>query len=326
MLLVAYLSALSAQTVDLECNFVYTLALYTCELSDIIVTDPEAQYNFGGEHLENRTNDNVDRVAIQNSNTPFIIPEIFTAFPNITELLIRESGLESIEFPPTHQLRRIFFSYNRIGTLKNATFANQSNLTHLNLNRNHIAVIEEDAFIGLDNVETIFLIANNLTELPGRIFANIPSLTTLDLENNNLTRIEAATFAENRQLWRLYLEYNEITAIEPTFLRNLTGLNYVNLRGNECVQNGFFFDDEFDTIRFHQSLADCYEGFTPRSPNEDRSMTMEFAGQLNVYDAFNNIIAVINQQTDDGSSNSTTSTVDPTETTSDFNERIITGF
>lgn len=315
LLLVVFLSASSAQTVDLECLFTVENTFYTCQLYQIEATDPNVQYNFVGEHLPNHDNNDVVFVEILSSNTPFIIPEIFSTFPNILRLDVRRSNLQSIEFPSDvpETLEQIFFIDNEIPTIESGTFSPLVNATLIDLINNHIQVIEEDAFAGLTRMERLYLIGNRLSELPGRIFANMPELVYLDLENNDLSRIESETFAENHRLRTIYLEYNQITAIAPNFIRNLSQeLSFINLNGNECISSSFNFQDEFDIIRFHRALEDCYEAFSPRAPTDDRLLTMEFIGQLNVYDEFGNIIAVINPITDDG--NSTTPTVPDTTT------------
>lgn len=77
-----------AQDITLTCNFAIFFDEYFCTLGGIEVLDPEANVIITGNHFEDLTNEDVEVVRIVASNTPFIINQIFEAFPNLLELNI----------------------------------------------------------------------------------------------------------------------------------------------------------------------------------------------------------------------------------------------
>lgn len=78
----------------LECEFyVDVYGDYSCRLSGIEVTNQFVNVTFTGEHMGNRSDSDVRVVEIVDSNTPFIINELATAFPNAYEWYISSSNV-----------------------------------------------------------------------------------------------------------------------------------------------------------------------------------------------------------------------------------------
>jgi Leucine-rich repeat (LRR) protein len=296
----AILSVISAQEIiELQCRFTYSfLGLYTCQMPVANVSNPNAIYRFVGEHQANYTNDDVVNFETRYTNFEFIPQQLFTTFPNLIEMEIRASNLKSINISGTDKFQQLYFSSNNISRIENGTFARQSNLTLLVLNLNQIIQLDEDAFIGLNSCNRLTLLGNNITELPGRIFNNVPTLRVIDLEENQLKRIENGTFSE-LELTGLYLEYNEINEISPDFAKSvIRDRALINLRGNRCTNHWAFFIDDLDIVHFNMNLGRCYENYNQRSENDERRLTMEFNGRLNIYDRFNNLISIINNNSE----------------------------
>lgn len=147
MLFLGALSSASSQVV-LNCNFtLFVFNEYGCVLNGITVLDPSASVSFTGQHIGDRTNEDVEIVEIVNSYTPFIIPQIFSTFQNLIELEVRNGGLQSISLPDeSNRLQYLTLLGNNISRIENGTFRNHSNLAVISLNSNLIQEVEEAAF------------------------------------------------------------------------------------------------------------------------------------------------------------------------------------
>lgn len=293
ILLLAAFGATTAQNIEIACVFQWTIFTeYACRLENITVLDPEVGVTFVGEHLGEMTDADVEVVQIRNSNTPFMIPSMFTTFPNIFELDIQSSNLESIDIPETVQLIWLIIYNNNISHIGSGTIRGQDRISYLELMSNRIETIDEDAFNDLGTLNSLVLINNQLQEIQGSTLHNLTRLSYLDFERNNLTRISEHTFSQNTILYSLYLEFNQIEAIHPRFASELTNLRFINLIGNGCVNRSFPLQDERGWMEMNAALQTCYNGYNGTVP-ELRTITMQFTGNLAIFDEFGNIIARI---------------------------------
>lgn len=284
-------SALSQDILIMNCEFSEYWE-YQCLLEDKTVLDPTQDIMIFGQHLENRTDDDVRLVRITNSNTPFIIPQIFTTFRNVIDLYIDNSNLQSIRIPDTVQLHEINIYGNNISRLESGSFDGQTHLWYLNLRDNGIREIDEDAFVGLGSLETLDLIGNHIENLTPQTLHPLTNLTLLDLQRNNLTRIDDELFAQTPSIRYLYLEHNQIEEISPRLISRLDHIGYINLLGNSCVDRSFPLNtnDDFTFIVFHNSLQSCYNNFIG-STSETKRVVLEFLGPMKLYDEFGNLVA-----------------------------------
>jgi BspA type Leucine rich repeat region (6 copies) len=290
-----FTSAKAQNSSSFNCTFsVNFFDEYVCTLVDIEVLDPLQNVTFGGEHLANRTNQDVGAVRIRNSNTPFMIQQIFATFPNVFELDIQDSRLESINIPNSIQLEVLVLTNNNISRIVNGTFSGQSRLTFLNAVNAGIQVIEDDAFLGLESLVSLVLIRNNVSELSSNTLAPLINARRIDFERNSLTRI-GDIFANSANLTNLYLEFNQINEISPRVLSGIgNSLSTFNLRGNQCIDRYFTFDEEIELILFNNLLSSCFINFNGGEVSETRRIILEFQGPLALFDEFGNIIARVN--------------------------------
>lgn len=101
---------------------------YVCHLTEIEVTNPETNVTFGGVHLENRTEADVEVVWMSYSNTPFMLPQLFTTFPNINELDIEFCNLQSINIPASARIQYLILYQNNITRLESGSLHNQGDM------------------------------------------------------------------------------------------------------------------------------------------------------------------------------------------------------
>lgn len=295
MIFIAALSCSSAQNLTLDCAFFEQSNRYGCLLNNIIIEEVPENVTFTGQHLANRTNADVETVRISNSNTPFLIQQIFETFGNITSLQVYDSQLQSLVIPANIQLQEVYINGNNISRIENGTFANQTRLTYMNLRDNRIQELDEDAFIGLSRLQSLVLIGNNVQIIAPRTFHPLTEVSYLDLERNNLSSIGDEVFSQNTQIRNLYLEYNQIEEISPRFIANFgENLSYINLSGNVCANRSFSFTsgDEFARIALHNALRNCFVNFNG-TISELRHITLEFEGPLRLFDEFGNLVASV---------------------------------
>lgn len=292
ILFVAALGSVSSQGITLECEYYVTFfEEYACILEFIENLDPTAPVTFTGTHIGERTNDDVDVVYIGDSNTPFIMPEIFTAFPNFYELEILWSNLQSISLPPNTNMEALVLLDNNVTHIESGTFAGQDALWFLFMAYNNIHTIDENAFEGLSDLLALVLIGNEISEIAPTTFHPLTEIAIIDMEDNRLTSIGPEVFAENRFVNNIYLEYNNINEISPQFVANSReSLFFINLSGNRCVSNSFYlYEDTLWDIMIG-NLQTCFNNF-PGTVPEVRRISMEFTGNLAIFDDFGNILA-----------------------------------
>ena len=288
---VAAISSCSSQGITLTCDF-YTSGQtnYVCRLINIEVLDSETNVTFDGQHVGDRTNANVTSVLIYNSNTPFVIPQVFTTFENIRIFEVEDSHLQSINIPDTVQLRRLKLDGNNLTRLESGFLEAQSQLEYFSAFTSNIVEVDENAFIGLTELHDLSLAFNHIAEIAPQTFHPLIKLNYLDLEDNLLTSISEDLFSQSPDLHSIYLENNLINEIAPQFSSNFAeGLDFINLSGNQCVDRSFHVGTEEDLIILHNLLRRCFNNFNGRTVDE-RDISAAFSGSLRIYDAFGNLI------------------------------------
>lgn len=289
LLLSLAFAAAQSQEVTLECDFGIFVG-YSCILLEVEVTDPEATIVITGEHNENMTNEDVLSIVILNSNTPFTIQELFTAFPNVVFFEVINSNLQSIRIPPSAILWEIYLQGNNISVIEADSLRNQTGLEYLYLHNNQIQAIEDGAFDDLNMLRSLDLYYNQLSELTANTLRGLTNVYYLDLENNQFTRIEEGVFANNRGIGAIYLERNQISAISPTFIEELRGspLQFVGLTGNECAQRFVSIDPEFGWATLATVLQPCFNNFIGLEPGDSRATSVHYTGSITIFDQFGN--------------------------------------
>lgn len=292
LLLIGAAGLVKPQDVTIECRFETNFwNEYTCYLQDIEIPGDTQNVIITGTHEQGRTNDDVLVVSISQSNTPFIIQELFVDFINMLELEVDDSNLQSIRLPSTENLIYLSLFNNNISRIENGSFGYQAQLSYIWAISCNIQEIDEDALLGLENLSGFVLIDNRISQLAPRTLHPLANAGTIDLERNLLTRIEEETFSENRALFVLYLEYNQINEISPRFAVNLNDLFFVNFFGNQCASEYFYLLEEEDWDRLNSALRPCFDNF--EGTGNERQITMEFSGSMTISDEFGNVIARI---------------------------------
>lgn len=260
------LSAIRAENVNVHCVFRVIANLYTCNLDEITLsTGGNFNIVIGGQHLEGRTNNDVEVVNVLNSNVPFIIKELFTTFPNIDDLRILNGSLTEIkagDFAYANKLRILNTRNNPKLTFVGVNaFTGASNLQSLILQVNQIANLDEGVFNGLSNLVYLSVEDTLIYDIPANIFSSLTKLQYVSMSNNQLSSLDGKLFANNPEMFMMMFANNHIKSIGRQFLDNLNGLKGLNLQGNSCV-NQFFSIDIIRTIKYiKEGLSQCFDNF-----------------------------------------------------------------
>lgn len=256
-----------------------------CSLGRITVLDPSVNVIFNGTHTGNRTDADVDLVEIWSSNTPFIINQLFTTFPNLQFLNIYDSNLATVFIPPAAQLVQLVIQNNNVSKIESNSFRNQTQLRWFLITNSGVTDIDEDALEDLHAVEDFVFWNNNIQKLTPRTLAPLINAKRMTFRNNLISKIDEDTFLNNTNLELLELNGNRIDQIHPRAFANLrNSLSSLYLDGNQCVSQTFYLQNDQDWTAMNNALERCFR-------NTPRNITMEFSGPMTIYDEFGNIIA-----------------------------------
>lgn len=215
---------------------------YGCDMENVRVARENDRVVIVGNHLPGRTNDDVIRVTIRNSETEFIIQQIFVQFPNLQNLEITSGGLTRIQpnaFVLARNLRTVALQGNRISNIQASAFNGLVNLDTLILRLNNIQLLDQNAFVGLINLRNLFINNENIRTIHQHTLRTCTNLAMVSLANNQIDRIDAQLFANNRHLYSAFLENNQINAVHPQFVNNLNGIQILSMSSNPCVNHVF---------------------------------------------------------------------------------------
>lgn len=246
---------------NLQCIYSFSSAtqLYTCRIGHVIVTDNVNQkFVFGGVHLSNRTDFEVTSVLVENATIPFIMSDMFLAFPNMVHTSFVYSGLTRLQPSAVINTRNVvFFTATRnqeLNEIQSNAFAGASHLDILTLNNNNISVLHENAFVGLNRCTSINLANNAIRKLPTNVFWPLRRLTIIFLLNNQLETIDGRQFIFNFRMHNLNVANNRINAVQRNFLQSMQSVRWLNFQRNQCINA--FFDFNF---RSNETILEAFE-------------------------------------------------------------------
>lgn len=200
------------------------------------------------------------------SKSMFYLPiNIFTMFPNITEIVVVTAlpQLKSIsrgQFRGLTRLRSIHIVGQEIRILGANTFDGAPTVTKLFLPSNRIESIDEMAFNGLIRCKYLWLNNNRIETLGANTFMHMNQLWSVNLENNQLKSLSEKHFA-NHNLAVVDLSYNQINFLPINIVENFISSKYekkaLYMRGNLCNNKTYTRKDNHRKIM--ESLQPCFD-------------------------------------------------------------------
>lgn len=267
LMLLAFSNQVLAQ-VQLNCIYDFERfpdQIYRCNLLGVEMFNTNERIIFGGQHRPGRNIMDVVKINIASSNISFIIPELFSTFPNTEAIEMRRMNLNHFVEPPrsigTNKVTSVTMANNQITTLNAKVFNGLSNVIELFLFTSILTNIDGNAFYGLDNVRLLHFVQSSIKTLPSNLFHPLRSMKEIFLSGNGIERIDAQLFANNRELVSIVLQNNRISSIAPTFMDNLNSLRFINLDRNQCINQRFTIDNSNTINDVRTALHTCFNNF-----------------------------------------------------------------
>lgn len=182
---------------------------------------------------DNIAYENVTSMHIIGTTNTSIPVELHQKFPQLKNLRVEFTDIESISENETEGLKKV---------------------KNLYLGNNNITEVTPNAFDSVSQLELLYLNGNNLKRLEKSTFDKLTNLERLWLNDNQLTELHSELLSQNSKLNRVYLQNNKISIIgRETF--SIPNLHIVDLRGNICI-NMWTFDTPFHAVR-ERTEKDC---------------------------------------------------------------------
>ena len=140
------------QNEELKCRYFEDNNDYICELT---IFNPNGFNNFtdiSGDHLEGKTDYNVDVIHLSRSITINIPSIICEKFKNIQHAIFESSGIEKIDdysFNQCKNLPDLSIMYTMVKKIDKNAFSENSGLERLNLNANELSTLPDNVFLKL---------------------------------------------------------------------------------------------------------------------------------------------------------------------------------
>lgn len=204
--------------VDLKCDYVvdsYIIvfdnntnqSFFTCKLENIIISeDLPVIFDY------DIRNENVQALKINVSNSNFIPNEIYTVFPQLEALMVRDIPnfdlLKPEYFRGAHNLKHFWCYLTNIHVVRAGTFEEVPSLEKIYMSRNKIQFLEPGAFRGLPNLRLFHMYKNEIKFILAGVFDNIESLYEIHLDDNLIQKIDPTAFFGLPQLQVLDVQRN----------------------------------------------------------------------------------------------------------------------
>jgi hypothetical protein len=242
------------------------LSFETCNIDEGFFGKP-------GSIIKSSVHLTVKAFAIVDSYKTFYVPvNLHEKFPNLYVAQIEKCSIRHIgnEFQGLNELQVLYLDNNKIRTIDDQAFKDNSKLTFLSLldnninyvnpvwfehltslrtlylDDNDIRYIDPLTFTSLVSIENIDLRSNEISYLDPKTFENLLKLKNFTVAHNHLTVIEKDLFKTNVNLHRVVFDFNNIQFMDPDMFDGRDNMFMVDLKGNPCVSRYFsnnFFDD-----------------------------------------------------------------------------------
>lgn len=163
---------------------------------------------FDSKILENQSN--LQSLNLSFNSLTKLDSNLFNQKDKLEKIILNDNKLTSIDFlfDEVVYIRILNLSNNKLSTIDNNTFDNNSNLTELNLSKNQIK------------------------KLDGVVFKRLINLTSVDLSENLIDSIDVKEIQKLKKLSNLNLNGNRLRSFDFSILNSLKNLNILRLNKN----------------------------------------------------------------------------------------------
>lgn len=264
ILFATFFAVSTAQVVNVPCDFYHTPS-YTCNLRGLEFADDLSQtFVIGGIHLPGQSNADVSSIYIEDSQTPFIITQLFASFPNAQVLKITSSGLTRIQpngFLGGGMLREVTINNNPLRTLSAHAFIGALGIHTLDLRYNELSDVDVDMLYGMHDLFNIYLTRNYLERLPANVFLFRRNLRVIELSQNRLDVLPGNLFVPTPLVNRISLSHNQINAVGRDLISGLNYLTTFEILDNRCIDKTWIVGDDERTRYIPEALEDCFRNY-----------------------------------------------------------------
>lgn len=262
ILLATLIVLVQTQNIEIRCQYYLTSSVnYICNGSAVITQSDTRNVTIVSNHLWGYTNIRVIGVVFLDNLLEFLVPEIFTTFPNTRVLDVR-GGLSNIEnntFKDAKNLETLNIFYSTLKVLPPFAFDGAEKLTSIHIYDCNIDEIDENAFQGMEQLTYLIISKSKLRYLPQNVFRPLNNLGALFLQDSSIESIPSSLFANNNMLKTLYLDNNSITEIERNFV-DQNFLQFLYLANNICT-NTTLRDVQKQWKEIDSDLEPCYRNY-----------------------------------------------------------------
>lgn len=236
-----FLLATCHQSSATSCRFfVDAFFGYTCELTEVLVTQENENLIINTDNHQQGRNDSDVRSLTIGSNTTlnFFPNSLMQQFPNIRYLLFERSGLTALnvgDFAGCSSIVVMRIRYTTIPRIPAGLFNDCGDLLILDISYNQISEIDDDAFTPMTGLLEIELDDNRLERITTNMFRNLVNLQDLFMSDNLISVIDDGAFSTLQELIIFYMRGNLITEITPEMFGSEISLVTFNLASNRLT-------------------------------------------------------------------------------------------
>lgn len=237
--------------ITLECAYQTSAEdYYTCFNDNLIVNaDSEQIDDVVGNHLEGKSNDQVEKLFLLSSLMWKLPTNLFQHFPQLLWYVVHGIGIRGKyldgtalvqgDFHGAESLQFIVITGVGIQALGPNIFEGAENLDFISFEACSIREIDSKAFSGLSKLRSLSLNFNLLQVLNDGIFSHLTNLKILSVGGNKIEVIDDKLFENLGSLQKVSFANNLIQIIGKNVSQNLPNLEEFSLKWNICVNETF---------------------------------------------------------------------------------------
>jgi Leucine-rich repeat (LRR) protein len=203
----------------LECDFGmirhYWGEMYTCIVRNLVTRNYyEYVVNATGDHMNGKTDKDVQCVYVLGQRTPFIPYNITSPFGRVTALRVEGSGVRHV----------------------NRTWSYEGPLEYLHFENNYITDVPAWAFRNMTELKWFSLRGNRIRYLESGLLTGMKNLWRFSVSRNQIEVIPSGLFRDTTGLKEIYFYNNRIRMVGPKLVKFIQGLKIAAFMGNPCTE------------------------------------------------------------------------------------------
>lgn len=199
---------------------------YTCNGQNVVVNQYDTFVTqVSGEHLQGKSDKDVQAVFFQNQKSFFIPFNMSSMFPSLSALRIESSELTYLNestFQYSNRLTHLHLVDNKLKDAPSKIFNRLPGLIYLSLSANKIRYIDSELLIGVKNLRFFFIADNEIEVVGSSLFRNNARLEEIIFDNNRIRTIGTKLVVPITDLKLARFDGNICTNIDLRYVPNIT--------------------------------------------------------------------------------------------------------